>query len=301
MTKNVFHPMDVVELAEGKYKIQVPVFEKEQPVEQELHYDTSQIEQLEKEAEEFKANWAAEKEAMLRQAEEEADSIREKAMEVSREMTEKRDAEAEEIKRKAELEAEEIKNQALAESGRIIAEAENSRDSVFAETKAAASNEGREEGWKEGMEEASRLVEHLHSIIDEAISKRQEIIDGAEMQLVNMVLLVSRKVVKVISEKHKAVVVNNIVQALRKLKSRGDVAIRVNIADLELATSHVEEFKRMVEGVKSIKVLEDTSVDKGGAIIETDFGEVDARVSSQLRQIEEKILKLAPIRRSGET
>jgi len=36
----------------------------------------------------------------------------------------------------------------------------------------------------------------------------------------------------------------------------------------------------MSENVKSVTVLEDSSVDRGGCIIETDFGQIDARVSS---------------------
>ncbi|MFP4409747.1 MAG: flagellar assembly protein FliH, partial [Spirochaetaceae bacterium] len=33
----------------------------------------------------------------------------------------------------------------------------------------------------------------------------------------------------------------------------------------------------------------------GGAIVETDFGEIDARISSQLREIEDRILELMHI------
>jgi flagellar assembly protein FliH len=47
-------------------------------------------------------------------------------------------------------------------------------------------------------------------------------------------------------------------------------------------------------------VLEDSSVDKGGCIIETDFGQIDARISSQLHEIEENITELMPIRTKGE-
>ena len=55
----------------------------------------------------------------------------------------------------------------------------------------------------------------------------------------------------------------------------------------------------MVEGVKSIKILEDSTVDRGGCIIETDFGSLDARISSQLHEIEERILELIPIQAKG--
>ena len=105
---------------------------------------------------------------------------------------------------------------------------------------------------------------------------------------------------KVISENQKNVVINNVVQALRKLKSRGEVVIRVNLADLELTTEHTNDFLTMVENVKSISILEDSSVDRGGCIIETDFGQIDARISSQIHEIEEKILELMPIRSKGE-
>jgi flagellar assembly protein FliH len=52
----------------------------------------------------------------------------------------------------------------------------------------------------------------------------------------------------------------------------------------------------MLEGVKSIQVAEDSSVGIGGCIIETDFGEIDARISSQLAELETKILELSPIK-----
>ena len=155
--------------------------------------------------------------------------------------------------------------------------------------------EGREEGYQEGKTEVDRLVEHLHKIINSAIEKRSEIIDESETQLINLVLQISQKVIKVISENQKNVVVNNVIQALRKLKTRNDVVIRVNLEDVNFASDHVKDFMRMVENVKSITVVEDSSVDKGGCVIETDFGEIDARISSQLNEIQQRILEMTPI------
>jgi flagellar assembly protein FliH len=132
------------------------------------------------------------------------------------------------------------------------------------------------------------------------LDKRSEIIEESETQLVNLVLMITKKVVKVISENQKNVVINNVIQALRKLKSRGEVLIKVNLEDVELTTEHVKDFMRMVDNVQSVTVVEDSTVDKGGCIIETDFGEIDARISSQLQEIEEKIIELAPIRSKGE-
>ncbi len=62
----------------------------------------------------------------------------------------------------------------------------------------------------------------------------------------------------------------------------------------------MKDFLRLVENAKNITVMEDTAVERGGCIIETDFGLIDARISSQLHEIEEKILELMPIRSSPE-
>jgi flagellar assembly protein FliH len=103
-------------------------------------------------------------------------------------------------------------------------------------------------------------------------------------------------VIKVLSENQQNVVINNVVQALRKLQEKSDVVVRVNLKDVKLTTEHAEDMLRMVENVENITVVEDVSVDAGGAIIETDFGEIDARISSQLREIEDRIVELSPIR-----
>jgi flagellar assembly protein FliH len=97
------------------------------------------------------------------------------------------------------------------------------------------------------------------------------------------------------------VVISNVVQALRKVKGRGNIIIRVNMVDVKLTTEHVKDFIQLMEGAKSIQVVEDSTVDPGGCVIETDFGEIDARISSQLAELETKILEISPIKSKVKT
>lgn len=299
MAKNIFQHVEIVDLTEQKIKVEAPVFEIEEAA-PEISPEEVRLDNLMREAEAFKKSWTAEKERMIQQARDEAGSIKKEAENTARELVRTAAESADKDRQNAEAEAELTKTQAAEEAKRITAEAEAERDRVYAESLSAAHAEGREAGWEEGKAEVERLIDRLHGIINASIAKRREIIEDVETQLIDLVLLISRKVVKVISEKQKNIVIHNIVQALDKLKSRGEVAIRVNLADLQLATSHVKNFLNMVENVESIKVLEDSSVDQGGAVIETDFGQIDARIHSQLREIEEKILELIPIKSEGE-
>ncbi|MDP3177869.1 MAG: flagellar assembly protein FliH, partial [Spirochaetaceae bacterium] len=215
----------------------------------------------------------------------------------------------EEVRRKTN-QAQKIKQEAEEEARAIVAEAEKrvaaleatAQSRLEAAERDAAKkgrDEGREEGYREGAAEVERLVGRLHVILDRSMEKRAEILEQTEAQVVELVLLVAKKVVKVISENQKSVVIQNISQALRKLKTKSDVIVRVNLSDLQLATDHVKDFVAMTENAKRLTVVEDSTVDKGGCVIETDFGEIDARISSQLHELEERILDVAPIKARG--
>jgi flagellar assembly protein FliH len=304
MAKTVFRPFEFVSLQstmvlknEGKEDIQEA--EEVSPVASVEEYSGPSADDLRREAEAFKAQWDQERENMIAGAKAEAERI----------VSEAETAAFEEVRRKTN-QAQKAKAQADEEAARIVAEAERrvaelesqARERVESAERAAAKKgreEGREDGYSEGKAEAERLVGRLHVILDRAMDKRAEILAETETQVVELVLLVAKKVVKVISENQKSVVVQNIAQALRKLKTKSEVIIRVNLADLQLSTEHIKDFVQMTENAKRITVVEDSTVDRGGCVIETDFGEIDARIASQLHELEEKILDVAPIRARG--
>jgi flagellar assembly protein FliH len=251
---------------------------------------------LRKEAEAFRVQWESEKEEMIQGAKAEAESI----------VAEARDAAALETSQKTE-EARSLKADAEAEAEKIVAGANQKAEEIEAESHTAFEAErkaaedqgriaGREEGFAEGKAEADRLVERVQTVLERAQGQREQILEETEQQIVDLVLLMTRKVVKIISETQKDVVRANVTAALQKVKGRLNITIRVNVADLKLTTEHVNGFIRKMEGVKGIEVAEDSTVEPGGCVIETDFGEIDARISSQLAELETKILEISPIK-----
>jgi flagellar assembly protein FliH len=214
---------------------------------------------------------------------------------------------AEEEKQRCADEVSAMKASAQGEAEKILADARQKAEELETETRKNLDNErkeafdqgkeaGRLEGYADGQVEVERLIQRTQTVLERAQDKRGDILAETEQEIVNLVLLITRKVVKVISENQREVIVSNVVQALRKVRDRGNITIRVNLADLKLATEHTKNFIQMMEGVKSLQVVEDTSVDPGGCVIETDFGEIDARISSQLAEMEAKILESSPIK-----
>ncbi|MFW5850512.1 MAG: flagellar assembly protein FliH [Spirochaetota bacterium] len=267
-----------------------------QEAEEVEEYSGPTADDLRREAEEFKAQWEQEKEGMLQRAREDADRIVKDAERVAFQEVKSKQEEAQQIKDAAQSEANKVVAEAQERASEISREAERAAEDAREEARRSGFEEGREKGFEEGRAEHERLVERLHVIINKAIDRRNEIIEESETQIVNLVVQIAKKVVKVISENQRNVVINNVTQALRKLKERTDVIIRVNIEDLEMVTNHVQDIIERVEREHHITVAEDSTVDPGGAIIETDFGEIDARIASQLQEIEDRILELVPVK-----
>ena len=302
MAKTVFRPQETVHLTSA-YVLSAPggklVVEEIEDVEPVLEYQGPTADDLRREAELFKKNWESEKEAMVAAARAESQDIVAKAEAAAFEEVKRKNDQALKIRRDAESAAEKALREAEAKIQAFETEAKARIDEVTKAAHKEGFDEGREAGFKEGKNEVDRLVNRLHVILDRAMDKRAQILEQTEAQVVELVLLIARKVVKTISENQKNVVLSNITQALRKLKTRSDVIVRVNLADLQLTTEHAKDFIEMAENAKKLSIVEDSAVDRGGCIIETDFGEIDARIQSQLHELEEKILDISPIKARG--
>lgn len=298
MVKTVFRSNEIKN-KEEKFQLKLlhdyaPVVEE---VIEEVHeYEGPTADDLRREAEEYKKQFEIEKQGMLDEAQRKADEIVKKAEDAAFAEVKRQTDQAQVIKTQAETEISKIKAEAQAEAERIIAEAQAERDKIINESKKQGYDTGYEAGYQDGQKEAERLVERMHSILDNVMKRREEILSETEYQIVELVVLMARKVVKIISENQKTVIMNNVLQALKKVKGRGDVTIRVNLADAKLTTEHIQDFIDRVEAVKGITVVEDTTVEKGGCIVETDFGAIDARISSQLTELEQKIMEISPVK-----
>ena len=304
MAKAVYRPMELEVVADNIILSPPEAFElahlvkaEEEPVEisEEDLYTGPTAEELRQEAEAFKVKWNVEREAMDQSAKIEADRIINNANDAADDLIRQKTDEAAGIKTDAEETAERIIADAQEKAKRIEAESAALIEARLKEAEDQGTKAGREAGFAQGMAEVERLVDRTRVVLERAQDKRGEILVDTEQEIIDLVLLMARKVVKVISENQRTVVVSNIVQALRKIKSRGNIIIRVNLADLKLSTEHLNNFIKMVEGSKSVQIAEDSSVDPGGCIIETDFGEIDARIASQLAELEAKILEVSPI------
>ncbi|MFI3257524.1 MAG: flagellar assembly protein FliH [Spirochaetales bacterium] len=299
MAKAVFRPNEIKKVNDS---VLLPLSHnfveevEEEAIEAVPEYSGPTADDLRREAEDFKREWEQERQKLLDDAHKEAEEIIKNAEQSAFDEVKRKTDQAAVIKKQAEDEAAQIIKDAETKANETLRAAEQEYEKNVDDAKRSGHEEGLEQGYQSGTQEVQRLIDRMHIILEKTLDKRTIILEETEQQIVELVLLISRKVVKIISENQRNVVMSNVVQALRKMKGRGDVVIRVNLADVQLTTEHIKDFMNAVESVKNITVVEDSTVEKGGCIIETDFGAIDARISTQLNELEQKILEITPIK-----
>ncbi len=252
-------------------------------------YQGPSIEEMEAELERYRRETEEEVQKMLADAQARAKQIEEEgkraAFEHLESVREQIKAEMEKVKIDSERENERAKF----EAEKMIKDAELKVSEIEHEAYKKGYDAGREEGYKEGQAEVLRLIDRLGTIVSSAVDIRDNIIRSSEKLMTDMILMIARKVIKDEIVERREVVMNNIKEAIRRVKDRDRIDIRVNFADLDMTTAHKEELIKMMASLKKVNIYEDSRVDRGGCIIETDVGAIDARISTQLDTIEEAI------------
>jgi flagellar assembly protein FliH len=252
-------------------------------------YQGPSIEEMEAELERYRRETQEEARQIIEEAQAQSASIEEQGKKNAFEEQQKAREQINLEQERSKIESEQEIERGKFEAEKMIKEAELKVSEIEHEAYKKGYDAGREEGYKDGQAEVMRLIDRLGTVVSTAVDIRDDIIKSSERMMSEMILMIARKVIKDEIVERREVVVNNIKEAIKRVKDRDRIDIRVNFADLDMTTAHKDELIKMMESLKKVNIYEDSRVERGGCIIETDVGAIDARISTQLDAIEEAI------------
>lgn len=149
--------------------------------------------------------------------------------------------------------------------------------------------EGFAEGEKIGQETSRREIEAAVDTLGQALIKLDAASDQirrqCETETVEMAIYIAEKVVGSVPHDRREVVQQAISQALGQVVERRRVRIRLNPEQCQMMKASMEKFSEMLEGIEDFGVEPDGSIAPGGCVIETDFGDIDARMETRMAAI----------------
>ncbi len=180
-----------------------------------------------------------------------------------------------------ELSPEELAKKAEAEGQRLLASAKDKSKEI----EENAHKQGYQAGLETAREEIHNRLETLRRLVLNALEEKKRIIEAAETELIGLSTKIAEKIINQEVTTNPKVVAGIAKRAIELVVDREQVIIRVNPIDREMIRSYKEELLNSADGISNIQVVADQRVERGGCVIETNSGNVDAQLTSQLTQI----------------
>ena len=156
---------------------------------------------------------------------------------------------------------------------------------------------GFEGGFKKGKESAkeefSPFLETTQNLIEELSGFRKEMYDKVEREMIEMVINLTKKVIHFEFSTREDAVQDMIRLAVQSVLDRESMVIKINPTDKEYAESFRPELHHMFNEIKNITFVAHSGIERGGCVVETNFGVIDARIEKLEEQID-RILNLSP-------
>jgi len=181
---------------------------------------------------------------------------------------------------KAELSAQDkaqiLIEEAQKEVDRIQQEAEGMLAHVQSEMEKA-----KKEGYRKGKEEGqAELTEEILKIR----KLKEEFFANSEPEMIKLVMAIAEKVIGKLVEEHKEAIYSIVRQAIEH--SLGDrIVVRLHPDDLKRLRTEDLQFKNILDRTKHLHFKEDDTIQKGGCVVETEVGTIDAQLENQLKAI----------------
>lgn len=156
---------------------------------------------------------------------------------------------------------------------------------------AAAAEQGRSEGHAEGLAAAHEALEPARAALEaatrELAAERARLAAEAEAAAVELALALAEKVLGAALELRPELVLDVATGAVRRTDDRDHLVLQVNPDDLELVRASLDDVAARLGGIGRLEVASERRVARGGCIVRTADGEIDARIEEQLARAAE--------------
>jgi flagellar assembly protein FliH len=207
-------------------------------------------------------------------------------------------ARREEILSEARMEAERLMMEAMTRSAETQAQAERARaqtlmeleaerERILGELREQAYQEGYNEGKAAGEAEAARYVSDALQMFNQIAVALPDAVKRNEEKLVTLALEIAAKVIQEEIALQPEMVQRTVETALRRVSDLEQVIVKVNPLDLDLILPKQETFKMLMPDVQNFAIEGSHTIQRGGCMIETNSGSINATLEAQLGIVEE--------------
>lgn len=169
----------------------------------------------------------------------------------------------------------------------LVAEARVRAETIEREARTSGYDAGYAEvvARAEAEMEAARAA--LRAALEQAHAAQQELVAAVELRTVELAIAIAERILSAALAVKPELVCDVVGSALRRTLGRDRLVIDVNPEDTEIVRTWLGSVAEGAAELEAVEVRADRRVQRGGCIVRTSEGEIDAQFSAQLDRAEQ--------------
>ena len=156
-----------------------------------------------------------------------------------------------------------------------------------------------EEAARVRQEEAAKFEAAANELLDRFQRAADMALENLAGQVATLAAGVTSKIIHRQVAADDEIILDVIADAMEQLSDIKRLRIVINPADEETISGHQAALLKHAGGLERLEVVSDDSIEPGGCLLDSDRGEVDARLSSQLEVIWKRVAGSDVLRKSA--
>ncbi len=151
--------------------------------------------------------------------------------------------------------------------------------------------EGEKTGIEEGKEAVRPFIEDFLTISKQISDEKSIILHKSEKNVITICYLIAKKIIKKEIEKDDKIILNIIRGSLNYISGETRILLKLNPEDYNIIKEYEKELTIAMSDIKDFSIEANEKITRGGYLIETDSGDIDARLETKIDELERVLLK----------
>lgn len=198
-------------------------------------------------------------------------------------------------RRQVELEADQLLTQAREQAEALVrqaeAEAQSLREQARREGYQLGLGEGEQAARERVNKEATALLSALRTVVDAAERARHTMVEQAREDILKLSLAIAEKIVRREVSSGPEVALRLLDELLPRWEGVQRLVVRCHPDDALPISQYLENLKPAEGDAFKVEVIPSESISRGGCLLESQFGQLDARLETRFKQVGRQLME----------
>lgn len=176
----------------------------------------------------------------------------------------------------------------------VVEKLKSIQESAYQEAYQIGLSEGREEAIRKSMQIFEEKLDHLSNSLKMIENIKSELMKHNEAHLVNLMFHMASRLAFDHVQKNPEVILKIIHSSIQMAQEDEKIVVRMNPDQINFIEELKKNTKREFQFIKQIDFSADPEIQFGGCIIETNYGQVDARLEERVAKLWETLSETLP-------